>query len=233
MAGTANLILASLSSADLELLTPHLQPVELKLRQRLEHAHRKIKSVYFIEAGLASVITHGQGNRDRQAEVCLIGREGMTGIAVVLGMDRARTDTFMQIAGAGQCISVADLRYAIARSASLASALLRCVYQYIVQAEETALANAKGRIEERLARWLLMAHDRLGAPDLHLTHEFLSLMLGTRRAGVTSAINELETKGVITAVRRCITIRDREGLEEFAGGLYGATKSLVPALSRV
>lgn len=97
--GTANLILAGLSPSDLSLLTPHLQPVELKLRQQLENAHRKIKSVYFIEAGLASVITYGEGNRNQQAEVCLIGREGMTGIAILLGMDCARTDTFMQIAG--------------------------------------------------------------------------------------------------------------------------------------
>lgn len=121
----------------------------------------------------------------------------------------------------------------MARSAALSLSLLRYVYRYIVQIDETALANARGKIEERLPRWLLMAQDCLGSPDVRLTHEFLALMLGSRRAGVTSAVNELESTGVVSAARRCITIRDREGLEELAGGLYGATKAAPSRLFKV
>jgi CRP-like cAMP-binding protein len=218
--------------SDRSLLEPNLEPVRLKFGQQLDRANRRIRDIYFIEGGLASVVAAGDGER-RQAQICVIGREGMTGIAVLLGMERSRTDTFMQVEGHGRCISADELRAALERSGSLASALLRYVHVYIVQAEQAALANALGTIEERLARWLLMAHDRLEGNDLRLTHEFLAVTLGVRRAGVTTAINELEDAGLISAVRRCITIRDREGLEEAAAGLYDVAEAERARLSAV
>jgi CRP-like cAMP-binding protein len=197
-----------------------LEPVELKFRQQLERANRRIGSVYFIEAGLASVIATGVCER-QQAEICIVGREGMIGLAVVLGMERSANDTFMQVEGAGQCMSADALRLAVAKSSSLAAVLLRYVHASMVQMGQTALANARGKTEERLARWLLMAHDRLGTDDLQVTQEFLSMVLGVWRAGLSGAVGELQKRGLISTARRCITICDRRGLEEAAAGLYG------------
>jgi hypothetical protein len=115
-------------------------------------------------------------------------------------------------------VSATDaLREALAKSRTLASTLLSYVHLFTVQAGQTALANVRGKIEQRLARWLLMALDRLGGSDLLLTHEFLSIMLGVRRAGVTQAINALEARGLISSARGQITVHDREGLEDAAG----------------
>src|SRR5262249_13154338 len=147
-----------------------------------ERANHKIGTVYFIEAGLASVVTATGDGKGRRAETCVIGREGMTGIAVLLGVEHSPADTVMQVEGHGQCISADELRRASTMSQSLALSLLRYVHLYIVQTQQTALANAIGKIDERLARWLVMAHDRLEGDVLHLTHEFFSIMLGVRRA---------------------------------------------------
>jgi CRP-like cAMP-binding protein len=113
----------------------------------------------------------------------------------------------------------------MAESASLVKALLKFVHVFGVQSAYTALANAHGKIEERLARWLLMAQDRIGEDELILTHEFLSLMLGVRRAGVTVALQHFESTGLISTSRGSITIKDRDGLEESANGLYGTPEA--------
>jgi CRP-like cAMP-binding protein len=215
-----NCILGSLARHDLELLEPHLEPVTLKFRQRLQIANRKIVSVYFIDAGLASVVAL-EGSEHRRAEIGVVGREGMTGVAVTFGVDRSPCETFVQIEGHGRCIGASMLRALIARSPSLLSCLLRYAHVFAVQIGQTALANAQGKISERLARWLLMAHDRLPGDGLHLTHEFLSITLGVRRAGVTTALHELESSGLISTKRGCVTVLDRDGLEESTGGLYG------------
>jgi len=223
-AALSNRILGNLVQRDRELLEPHLEMVTLKFRQRLECAGRKIASVYFLEAGLASVVALA-GFSPRQAEVGVIGREGMTGVAVLLGAECSPHDTFMQVEGRGRCISASALRSAIEESPSLSACLMRYVHVFIVQAGQTALANAQGKIEERLARWLLMAHDRLGCDELHLTHEFLAVMLGVRRAGVTTALHQLEKAAVISTARSRVTVLDRRGLEESANGLYGVPEA--------
>ena len=219
-----NGILASLTPSDQSLLNPLLRPTELVLRQRLETAKRRIPAVYFLESGLASVVVRGTCGK-RQTEAAIIGSEGMTGLAVVLGVDRSPHETFMQHEGAGQYIASDDLRAAMAQSSSLTAAFLRFAHVLSVQVAHSALANAQGKIEERLARWLLMAHDRIDGDDLCLTHEFLSIMLGVRRAGVTSALHQLEAHAQISIARGSITVLDRAGLEESANGLYGAPEA--------
>src|SRR5262245_18298432 len=219
-----NAILASLSPADRGLLQRHLEPVTLTLRQRLETSNHKIGDIYFLERGLASVIAHGKGER-KQAEIAIIGRDGMTGLAVVLGADRWPHDTFMQVPGEPQCISADALRCVMEQSRSVTTCLRRYAQAFLVQAGHTALAHARGKIEERLARWLLMAHDRLEGDELHLTHEFLSVMLGVRRAGVTTALHHLECAGLISTGRCSVTVIDRDGLEQNANGLYGVPEA--------
>jgi hypothetical protein len=109
-------------------------------------------------------------------------------------------------------------------SSSLRPRLLHYLDVFLMQSAQTALANAKGTVEQRLARWLLMAHDRLPGDDLRLTHEFVALMLGVRRAGVTVALHQLEASGAISTSRGAIAIIDRIALERDAGGFYGIPK---------
>jgi CRP-like cAMP-binding protein len=215
-----NRLLASLSSSDRDLLAPYLKPVKLRIRQQLEAANRRIQAVYFLESGLGSTVGIGNGER-RQAEVAIVGREGMTGIAVSLGAERSPHETFMQLEGRGQCIDARFLREAMAESRSLADCLLRFAHVQGVQIAQTAVANARGKIEERLARWLLMANDRIEGESIRLTHEFLALMLGARRAGVTIALNNLEAQRLIGNARGCISVLDRSGLIKASAGLYG------------
>jgi CRP-like cAMP-binding protein len=205
-------------------MEPHLEPVALNFRQRLEVADRRIERVYFIDAGLVSVVAVGSGAR-RRAEIAVVGREGMIGVAVVLGVDRSPHEALMQVAGHGRSIAASVLRSLMAQSRSLPTSLMRYAHVFGVQAAHTALANAQGKIEERLARWLLMAHDRLEGDDLHLTHELLAVMLGVRRAGVTTALHELEKAALISTARSCVTVLDRHGLEQSANGLYGAPEA--------
>ena len=155
-------------------------------------------------------------------EVGVIGREGMTGLPVVLGGDRNEHETFMQAAGHGHCIRVAQIREAMAKSRTLQDSFLRYVQAFLTQTTQTVVANGRSKIEERLARWLLMADDRIESDELPLTHEFLAMMLAVRRPGVTVAIQELERKGVIARKRGRIVLLDRVALENMCNGTYAA-----------
>jgi CRP-like cAMP-binding protein len=212
-----NRILVGLSAADMALLKPDLEPVALALRQVLEAPNKPIKYSYFIEYGLASIIAN---NKNKRLEVGLIGCEGLTGLPIVLGNDRSPNEIFVQVAGNGMRIAADKLREAIVRSRSLELALLGFAHTFMNQTASTALSNGTATLEERLARWLLMANDRLRGNEVPLTHEFLSLMLGVRRAGVTVALHYLEKRGVIRLARKQIVITDRNGLKSAANGTY-------------
>ena len=212
-----NRILSRLSDDDAALLKPDLEAVELALRQVLETPNKPIKHSYFIEYGLASIVA---SNGHKQLEVGLIGCEGLTGLPIVLGNDRSPNETFMQVAGNGQRIAADKLRDAIGQSRSLERALLGFAHAFMNQTANTALSNGTATLEERLARWLLMANDRLKGDEVPLTHEFLSLMLGVRRAGVTVALHYLEHRGLISLSRKQIVITDRKGLKAAANGTY-------------
>ena len=215
---TGNRALSGLSRTDLALLKPHLEPVDLPVRTHLETGNSRIDAAYFIDGGFASVVADGPGKRS--IEVGIIGREGLTGLSIVLGGDRSPHDTYIQAAGAGQRISAAKLRGAIDRSVSLHRSLLRCANAFLLQTTQTALANGRSKNEERLARWLLMADDRIDGGALPLTHEFLGIMLGVQRSAVTVAVQALERKGLTKAGRRVITIIDRKGLIKASNGAY-------------
>lgn len=215
-----NYILSRLEPQQYALLRPHLSAVDLPLRTKLESSNKRIENVYFMEHGFATVVANG--HHDRSIEVGIIGREGMTGLAVVLGDDRSPHETFMQSAGDGQRITADRLRHAMNRSVGLHRSLLLYVHAFHIQTTRTNLANGRSRVEERLARWLLMAADRIDGDDLPLTHEFLAIMLGVRRAGVTVAIQSLESAGLITTKRGHITIIDRQRLIERSDGTYFA-----------
>jgi CRP-like cAMP-binding protein len=212
-----------LSDDDAALLKPDLEPVDLTLRQVLEAPNKPIKHSYFIEYGLASVVA---SNNHKQLEVGLIGCEGLTGLPIVLGNDRSPHETFIQVAGNGLRIAADKLREVIAKSRSLERTLLGFAHAFMNQTANTALSNGTATLEERLARWLLMANDRLRGNEVPLTHEFLSLMLGVRRAGVTVALNYLEHRGLISLSRKQIVITDRKGLKAAANGTYHEPESM-------
>jgi CRP-like cAMP-binding protein len=214
-----NHILAALSPEDFALVEPHLVPVTLDLKQMLEPANKRIKYSYFLETGLASVIARGRNGH--RLEVGIIGREGMTGLPLVTGHDRSPNETFIQVQGNGSRIPSDALSQGIEASRTLHAALLNFVHAFLIQTAHTALSNGTATLEERLARWLLMAQDRLGGDEVPLTHEFLSLMLGVRRSGVTVSLNQLERKGFIRLLRGRIQIADRRGLIGAANGSYG------------
>ncbi len=218
-----NRLLAGLSREDFHLLQPHLEPVTLDRGDVLVTPDEPIEHVTFIEAGVTSVVANTEGGR--RIEIGLTGWDGLAGTPVLLGVDRTPHETFMQVAGSGLRIGADVLKQALQHSPSLHDLLLRFVQVFTIQTSHTALSNGSHKIEERLARWLLMCHDRLDGDVLPLTHEFIAIMLAVRRAGVTEALNILEERGVIRARRGNIVVLDRAGLEAAAGDSYGVPEA--------
>ena len=199
-----------------------MNSVALPARMILEEPDVPVEFCYFIEDGLASVLTFAGSDK---IEVGIIGPEGMTGLAPVLEVDRSPYQVFMQIGGSGLRISASALREAIGDSPTLATNLRRFVHVQFVQSSQTALANGRCTVEQRLARWLLMAHDRIRSDEIGLTHDFLAVMLGVRRPGVTVALHVLEGTRAIRARRSSIRVVDRETLKSIAGPYYGVTEA--------
>jgi CRP-like cAMP-binding protein len=176
-----NRLLAALSPGDLALLEPHLQSLPVETRHSLENRNKPIKHIYFMEKGFASVVARGDDGNE--IEVGLIGREGMSGMVVVMGNHQSPHHVYVQARGEAQRIKAARFREALGASETLRAFLLRFVQSFMVQTAHTAIANGRASLEKRLARWVLMARDRIEGDELPLTHEFLSLMLGVQRAG--------------------------------------------------
>ena len=223
MPRSSNKLLASLSTDDFDLLEPRLEFVTLGLRKNLETPNRRIDAVYFPEAGFASVVAVQSSGKE--VEVGLIGREGMTGLPIVFGDNRSPHATYIQAPGTGKCMPATELRKAFQTSRSLRNSLLKFVQAFGVQTTHTAICNAQSRLDVRLARWLLMAHDRIGEDTLPLTHEFLSLMLAVRRPGVTEALHTLREQELISYERGQITVKNRKGMERTAGEAYGTPEA--------
>jgi CRP-like cAMP-binding protein len=220
---TRNRLLSYLSAKDFEALRPNLKPVDLPLRLMLERPAEPIEHVFFPETGIASVVA--VQSHQTKVEVGLIGNEGMTGLPVILGDHQTPNTTYMQVAGQGVRISADALRTAVDQNAGLQKTFLKFVQTFLVQTSHTAIANAHARLDERLARWILMAHDRCAEPTIPLTHEFLSLMLAVRRAGVTEALHVLVKQGLVKSARGEITVLDRDALELTAGDSYGVPEA--------
>ena len=220
---TSNRLLSFLSPNDRQLLTPSLKQVELEKRQTLEKPNQPIEHIYFLEDGIASVV--GDSNTFGPIEIGMIGKEGMTGLQVVLGNDRSPYETFIQIPGNGLRIEAEKLRAAMDKSRSLQQMLLRYVQVFMIQTSQTALSNAAALLTQRLARWLLMCEDRLASKPLPLTHQFLAMMLGVQRSGVTIALGELENRDLIRSKRGMITILDRATLVKLTNGSYGVAEA--------
>src|ERR1700744_3796536 len=218
-AGIRNRLLHKISVEDWDLIGAHLESVTLKDRQVIEVPTKPITHAYFLEIGVASVVAVDM--EDHRIEVGVIGYEGITGVPLIMGDNRAQHSTYMQIPGSGHRIAADRLRAAISESESLRALMLKSAQGFMIQTAHTALANGRAKLEERLARWLLMAHDRMTSNAVPLTHEFLAVMLGGRRAGVPVPIHSFEQRGFITPRRGELTVVNRPGLEKVAGSFYG------------
>lgn len=214
-----NRLLAALPEDDIALLEPQLAPVLLQPRSSLELPQRKPDALYFIEDGVASIAA--VADAATRVEVALVGPEGFVGVGALFGHCRTLRSTFMPVMVRGHRIEAAAMRAAMKHSQPLRDILWRYGQTIFVQAAFTAIANAKASIAQRLARWLLMMHDRIQGKELSVTHEVLAVMLGTRRPGVTSALNMLSRRGLVRTKRGLIVVTDRGGLEAHAGRFYG------------
>jgi CRP-like cAMP-binding protein len=214
-----NALLAKLPKADFELLKPKLEQKDLVMEEVLQEPNQPVEYAYFPTSGICSVIA---GNVEGvQAETGLIGREGFVGLPIVLFADQAPSKVIVQAAGRALRISRSRLRKAISERPSLHAPLLRFVHTFNVQVSQTAVANGRYTITQRLARWLLMCQDRADSHEFPMTHKFLSVMLAVRRAGITDALTALEGLKCIRALRGRILITDRKCLQDIAGAAYG------------
>jgi len=217
-----NRLLASLSREDYQLLRAHLLPTSLPYKCPLYEANEPITFVYFIETGVGSLV-NTMTNGD-VAEVGTIGNEGIVGLPVVFGDDRSPTSLYMQVAGSGLKMKAKLFQDAMQRSATIRAAMLHYAHAFFDQVAQSAACNTFHSLEQRCCRWLLMTHDRMQSNDFPLTQEFLAMMLGVRRAGVTVAANALRKVGLIKYDRGHVTILDHAGLQKRSCECYRVTQ---------
>ena len=218
----ANRLLGLLPPKDYRRLRPHLRRVPLGYRQSLYRVNKPLGYVYFIETGVGSLV-NTMANGDA-AEVGTIGNEGVVGLPLLLGDDRAPTSVYVQVPGTGLRMTAAAFRKELARSASMRAVMLRYVHALFNQVAQSAACNQFHSIEQRCARWLLMTHDRMHSDEFLLTQEFLAMMLGVQRTGVSVAAGALQRAGLIRYSRGIVTMLDRRGLQRRACECYGVSK---------
>jgi CRP-like cAMP-binding protein len=213
-----NRVLHALPPDEYEWLASRLEPVELRLGAVLAEAEEPFRHVYFPETSVASVVNiMADGSI---VEVGTIGREGMVGLSVFLDAGATPSRTVVQIAGAARRMDASTFAAELGERPTLQRMLHRYTHAYLTQVAQTAACNRMHNIGQRCARWLLMTHDRAGEDTFSLTQEFLSFMLGVRRAGVTEAAGALQAAGLIRYSRGRVSILDRPGLEDASCECY-------------
>jgi CRP-like cAMP-binding protein len=223
-----NRLLAALPPEDLARLWPRLEPVELRLRQVLHPPETPITEIYFPETGWVSMIILFEDGDS--AEVGMIGHEGMVGLPVLLRSDRYDLEAMVQAPGTALRLSSAAFREEFDGNRAFRDLMLNYALAHYNHVARTAACNSSHHIEQRLARFLLLVHDLVDGDTYPMTHEFLSVLLGIRRAGVTAAAGAMQKAGLIRYGAGRITIADRLGLENATCECYDATRR---ALDRV
>ena len=217
-----NRLLGLLSSSDYMRLKSHLEPTMLKYRQSLYRANEPIQHVYFIETGVGSLVnTMANG---QAAEVGTIGNEGIVGLPLLLGDDRAPTAVYIQVPGAGLRMTASLFTRELAQSPSMRTVVHHYAHAFFNQVAQSAACNQFHSIEQRCSRWMLMTHDRMQSDEFLLTQEFLAMMLGVQRTGVTAAASALQRDGLISYSRGNVAIKDRRGLEKRSCECYRVSK---------
>jgi CRP-like cAMP-binding protein len=224
----ANRILLALPRGVLPRIRPHLQPVNLPLGRIIYRADERMEKVYFINRGLVSLIRSMKDGRT--VEIGAVGIEGLMGLDALYGLDIAPLECIVQLPGTAFCGSAAALRAEMTRSRSLQTLLQRYYHLMASQMAQTAACNRLHSLEQRCCRWLLIAHDSARSDTFPLTHEFLAMMLGVQRAGVSIAANALQQSGLIRYARGQMSVTDRQGLEAAACECYGTIRHVADRL---
>ncbi len=214
-------LLASLPTAERKRVAPHLESVSLSLSNILFRQEEQLAFAYFPTTSIISLMTDLEDGNGM--EVGLVGNEGVVGVSIILGGKETKVAT-VQAAGQALKIRAETLREEFRRGEALQSALLRYTHALMSQISQSVVCNVRHSVSGRLARWLLMYHDRLGADEFSMTHEFMSHMLGVRRSGVSEVANRLQKKGLITYERGHFRILDRQGLEDLVCVCYPVVK---------
>jgi len=220
-----NLILASLPDSELKTIWPHLHEVDLTFGEVMLDAEQELTNAYFILSGVASLIVNMTDGSS--VEVASVGKESLIGAGGLLRIPRELHTTLIQAQGSAYKISIIRLQKLFQDCRSLREGILRNLYVQTSQMAQTAACNRVHEVEHRLARWLLTLHDLVGGDQIIMTHEFLSIMLGTRRTTVTIAAGMLQDEGLIEYKRGKVHILDRKGLEKAACECYGSLRQFV------
>lgn len=222
---STNILVRTMTDHDRALLIPDIKRVEMEPKMVMVFANTPIRTIYFPEDGIASIVVKNKNGV--QTEVGIFGREGFSAAPILLGNQQTPHETFMQVDGkTALAIGADELRIAVDKSKTLRDLMLRYINTFIIQTASSVVSNAHNSIETRLARWLLMCHDRIDGDDIHLTHEFMAMMIAAQRSGVTLTLHVLEGYGAIKSSRGKVTIIDRPRLEETAGESYGAPEAI-------
>jgi CRP-like cAMP-binding protein len=218
----ANRLLAALPKEEYQRLLPELRPVTLAFGKILYEPGAIIRHVYFPNDSIVSLIS--EVAERSTLEVAIVGNEGMTGISVFMGVARSRTRALVQCGGSAMRMKSAYLGRESDRSGALTRLLRRYTHSLFTQISQSAACNRFHKVDARLARWMLMTHDRTGSDEFRLTQEFMSNMLGVRRERVNMAAGDLQREKLISYSRGMIKIRDRAGLETVACECYRIIK---------
>ena len=230
MSAPGNRLLDALPPRALEVLRPHLERVELEQREGLFEPEVPIPHVYFPETAVVSLTLILRGGTN--VEIGTTGREGMVGLPVFLGEGVGTVRAFAQIPGTAVRMESGAFTRLAGASGAFHELLLRYTHAFLTQVAQTAACNGAHLVEQRCARWLLMTHDRVDGDEFPLTHEFLSFMLGVRRAGVTLAMGGLQDAQLVRYVRGRVTVADRAGLERASCECYGVVRAQYERLRR-
>ena len=225
-----NRLLAALPKDEYRRLLPNLEISPLIFGDILYEAGDPIRHVYFPNSGIISLLAVVA---DRSTlEVGIVGREGMVGLPVFMGVNTSRERAVVQGGGTAMTMKATAFRKECANGSSLPRLLRRYTHSRLTQMSQGAACNRFHSIDERLARWLLMTRDRMGKDEFQLTQEFLSNMLGVRREGVSKAAAELQKQQLISYSRGILTTLDPAGLEAIACRCYGIIREESRSLSR-
>lgn len=217
--GEKNFLLSLLPDDVRREVTGVCKPIKLALGDVLISAGAPVERVFFLSSGIASVVVVTKS--ERKTEAGLVGREGFVPTGAVAGAETNLTEIVIQAPGEALVMDMRSFEALLEKYRVFFEILVCALHISRTQVEYTASSNATQSVTERLARWLLMCHDRIEGNHLPLTHDFLSTMLAVRRASVTDALHVLESHGFIRSERGRITIRNREMLENYARDLYG------------
>jgi CRP-like cAMP-binding protein len=217
-AALRNKILAALPTKEFDRLLPKLKIVELKLNEILHVVGERIEYVYFLSSGIVSMLTMLEGGTTIEAAV--IGSEGMVGLSVIMGVENATNEALVQASGHALRMHAEDLKAKFSKEPALRDLLMHYIHLLLSMVSQNAACNRIHTLEERLARWLLLTHDRVDQNEFVFTQEFMSHMLGVRRAGVSVAANTLRQAGLIDYQRGVITVLNRPGLEDASCECY-------------